>query len=104
MRSLQVLLTILNGQKLSPGYLTPAGSGTALETVNALMAQFSYYVLLQNPLPGMTNRTEGVNILLCPAWVARYAGQDAIFLSDVEGRLDTSHGTQQPAYLFTTPV
>lgn len=104
MRSLQTLLTILGGQKLSAGYLTPAGSGTALETVIALKNQFDPYTLLGSPLPNMTNQVGAPNILFSPAWVARFAGQDAIFLADVEGRIDTSHGTQQPAYLFTQPV
>ena len=93
MRTLQSLLTILDGQHLMPGYLTPAGSGTALETVIALKNQFDPYTLLQNPLPQPTP-------LFTPVFIGSLAwGQDAIFLNDVSGMIDLSHG-KQPAYKF----
>lgn len=104
MNSLQTLLTILGkDQKLSAGYLTPVGTPpNALETVRALKQQFDPYVLAQNPLPGMTNQPGAPNVLLAPAWIASLAaGQDAIFLSDVGGRIDASH-TPQPAYIFAS--
>lgn len=101
--NLDNLLTILGkDQHLAPGYLTPVGTPpNALETVRALRQQFDPRVLPQNPLPGMTNQPGAPNILLTPAWVASLAaGQDAIFLEDVGGRIDASH-TPQPAYIFT---
>lgn len=103
MNDLQQLLTILGkDQKLLPGFLTPVGTPpNALETVRALKQQFDPYTLLQNPLPNMTNRNGGPNPLLAPAWVASLAaGQDAIFLDDAMGRIDTSR-TPQPAYIFS---
>lgn len=106
MPNLQNLLTILDGQKLVAGYLTPSGTGTALETVIAMKAQFARDVLLQNPLPGMTNVPVGPsgapqpNFLLSPAWVASLAaGQDAIYLDGVDGNLDFS--PHQPAFIFS---
>lgn len=101
--TLQTLLTILGkDQKLAAGYLTPVGTPpNALETVIALKQQFNPFTLAQNPLPGMTGMG-APNILLTPAWVASLAaGQDAIFLSDVGGRIDASH-TPQPAYVFSS--
>jgi hypothetical protein len=96
MYSLQRLLTILGGQKLSPGYLTPSGNNTALETVLHLMSQFSYYVILQNPIPYPA-------LLVTPAWIGSLGvGRDAIFLNGVDGNLDLSHAG--PAYIFTQPV
>jgi len=104
MNTLQTLLIILDGQKLLPGYLSPAGTGTALETVIALKNQFDPFTLAQNPLPGMTSWASAPNVLKCPAWVASLAaGQDAIFLSDVMGRIDASH-TPKPAYIFANPT
>jgi hypothetical protein len=101
MPNLQNLLVILDGQKLAAGYLTPAGTGTALETAIALKNQFDPYTLAASPLPGMTN-VATPNVLLSPAWVASLAaGQDAIFLSDVGGRIDASH-TPKPAFLFSS--
>lgn len=103
MNTLQSLLTILGqNQHLAPGYLTPVGTPpNALETVRALKQQFDPFTLAQNPLPGMTNQVGAPNILLTPAWVASLAaGQDAIFLEDVGGRIDASH-TPQPAYIFS---
>jgi hypothetical protein len=101
------LLTILGRtQKLAPGYLTPVGGAdgappNAHDTVVALKQQFSPYILRQNPLPGMTNQVGAPNVLLAPAWIASLAaGQDAIFISDVEGRIDTSNGAQ-PAYILS---
>jgi len=100
MNTLQDLLTILDGQQLSAGSLTPAGGGTALETVIALKKQFDPWTLATNPLPGMTNQPGAPNVLLAPAWIASLAaGQDAIFISDVGGRLDSSKG---PAYIFSS--
>jgi hypothetical protein len=98
MGTLQELLVILgNDQKLSAGYLTPVGtpSPTALQTVRALRQQFDPWVLIQNPLNVPAT-------LMTPAWVASLAaGQDAIFLSDVGGRIDASH-TPKPAYVFSS--
>lgn len=96
MNTLETLLTILGkDQKLSPGYLTPVGTPpNALETVKALRQQFDPYTLLQNPLAKPVP-------LLTPAWVGSLAaGQDAIFLEDSMGRIDTSQ-TPQPAYYFS---
>ena len=95
--TLQQLLVILDGQKLSAGYLTPAGSGTALETAIALIQQFDPFTLVQNPIARPAP-------IFTDAWVARFAGQDAIFLNGADGFLDLSHGAQQPAYIFTQPV
>jgi hypothetical protein len=95
--TLNELLAILGDtQKLSAGYLTPVGSPnpTALQTLIALRKQFDPYTLIQNPLSRPAT-------LMTPAWVASLAaGQDAIFLEDVGGRIDTSH-TPQPAYIFS---
>ena len=100
MNTLQTLLTILGGQKLKPGYLTPAGSGTALETVIALKQQFDPFTLLSNPLPGLTN-VPYPNILLGKAWVGSLAaGQYAIFLEHVDGNLNLTN-TPKPAYIFS---
>lgn len=106
MNNLQQLLTILGKtQKLSAGFLTPVGNpvGTppnAHDTLRALKQQFDPYVLLQNPLPNMGSRGGGPNPLLTPAWVGSLAaGQDAIFLEDAMGRINTSN-TPQPAYIF----
>jgi hypothetical protein len=105
MNTLNELLTVLGDtQKLSAGYLTPVGTPnpTALQTLRALRQQFDPYILLQNPLPNMTGTVGAPNILLTPAWVGSLAaGQDAIFLEDVGGRIDTSH-TPKPAYIFAS--
>jgi len=100
----EILISLGQNQKLGAGYLTPVGTPpNALETVRALRQQFDPYTLLQNPLPGQTNRNEGVNILLTPAYVSNAAGQpSAIFLDGVDGNLDFSHGTKQPAYVFVS--
>lgn len=99
MNTLQDLLVILDGQQLGAGYLAPAGAGSALETVMALKRGFDPWTLAGNPLPGMTNQPGAPNILLSPAWVASLgAGQDAIFLAGVDGRLDLSHAG--PAYVM----
>jgi hypothetical protein len=96
LKTLQTLLTILDGQKLGAGYLTPAGNGTALETVIALKKQFDPYTLIQNPLARPAT-------LFTPAWVGSLgAGKDAIFLAGVDGALDLSHPSQQPAYVFVS--
>ena len=93
MNTLQDLLVILDGQKLTAGYLTPGGP-TALETAIALMNGFNTWVLYQNPItPPAT--------LLTPAYVSNKAGQPTgIYLSDVSGNLDLSFG--QPAYVFAS--
>jgi hypothetical protein len=102
MPNLQNLLVILDGQKLKAGYLTPAGSGTALETVIALKNQFDPYTLASNPLPNMTDTVGAPNVLLSPAWVASLAaGQDAIYLDHVDGNLNLSNA-KQPAYIFSS--
>lgn len=111
MNTLQDLLIILQSTKLSAGYLqpadpngNPAAIGTAHDTFRALKNQFDPYKLLGAPLPGMTNQVGAPNTLLTPAWMASLrAGQDAIYLSDVSGRLDASH-TPKPAYLIAQPV
>jgi hypothetical protein len=106
MNSLQTVLTILGRtQKLAPGYLTPVGTGgsppNAHDTVVALKQQFDPITLRSNPLPGMTNQVGAPNLLLAPAWIGSLAaGQDAIFIEDVGGRLNTAN-TPQPAYLFS---
>jgi hypothetical protein len=92
MRSLQVLLTILDGQKLSAGYLTP--KPTALETMIDLKRQADGFVL--NSLPTLPPAT----LLFTPAWVASLKGRDAIFLAGVDGNLDLSKSG--PAYVFAS--
>jgi hypothetical protein len=93
MANLQNLLVILDGQHLTPGYMTPAGSGTALETVIAMMNGFNTWLMLTAPLDGDT-------ALMKPAWIASLAaGQDAIFLSHRDGQLDLAHAGQ-PAFLL----
>ena len=89
MRTLQVLLTVLNGQKLSAGYLTP--KPTALETVIDLIKQTDPITVLGTPItpPGLLNT---------PAWVASLRGSNAIYLNTFDGNLDLSKG--QAAYLF----
>jgi hypothetical protein len=95
--TLQEVLTTLGSQKLSPGYLTPAGTGTAHDTLRALKQGFDPYTLISNPIARPA-------LLFTPAWVRSIAvGQDAIFLDGVDGNLDLSHA-QGPAYLFTEPV
>lgn len=96
MNTLQTLLVILGGQHLTAGYLTPAGSGTALETVMSMMNGFNHWVRLQNPLPNHTP-------LLNKAWVASLAaGQDAIYIEGVDGNLDLTHAGNppQPAFIL----
>jgi|SRR6516164_31975 hypothetical protein len=100
-----LLQTLGRTQKLVAGYLTPVGTGgaapNALDTVVALKNQFDYYTLLGSPLGNFTNRAEAPNILLSPAWIGSLGvGQDAIFLDDVQGRVDFSH-TPKPAYIFS---
>jgi hypothetical protein len=91
MRSLQTLLTILGGEKLAAGYLTPAGTGTAHETVRALIQATDPIVVLGTPIipPGLLNT---------PAWVSSLRGRDAIYLNTFDGNLDLSKAG--PAYLF----
>lgn len=79
-----------------PGISDPP-KPTALETVIELKKQYDPYVLLQNPLPFP-------QLLMTPAFIGSLAsGQDAIFLDDVSGNLDLSHG-KQPAYVFSNFV
>lgn len=93
-RSLQVLLTILDGQKLKAGYLTPP-KPTALECVIELKKAYDPTQLPQTPTP-----YQFPSLLFTPAWVASLAaGQDAIFLDSVDGNLDLSH-SKGPAYIF----
>lgn len=95
MKDLQTLLVILDGQKLSAGYLQPMGDNTALGTVMALMQARDPIVTPQAPI-------NPPDLLNTPCWVGALAGQNAIFLNGVDGRLDLSHG-QQPAYFFQLP-
>lgn len=102
MRTLQQLLVILDGQKLTPGYLPVLGDGTALGHVIALMQTYDPRVTPQTPIPFPP-------LLFTPAWIGSLAaGQDAIFLEGVDGKLANSNSTlsatPQPAYLFTQPV
>lgn len=83
------MLTVLDGQHLSPGYLPTFGSGTALETVIGLKQQFDPYTLRSNPIVPPA-------VLFTPARVAGMQGQNAIYLEGVDGNLDLSKG--QPAY------
>ena len=94
MRTLQTLLVVLDGQHLTAGYLTPSGTGTALETVIALMQQFDPFTIVGAPITPPA-------LLFTPAWVGSLAaGKDAIYLEGVDGNLDLTHGAQQPAYIF----
>jgi hypothetical protein len=99
MANLQQLLTTLgNDQKLGAGYLTPVGTPapTALQTVIALKQQLDPFTLLQNPL------TPPIS-LFTPAYVYNGAGMPAgIYLDDVSGNVDASHGAKQPAYTFVS--
>jgi hypothetical protein len=100
----EILISLGNDQKLGPGYLTPVGTPvpTALQTVRALRQQFDPWVLVSNPLPGMTN-VPSPNVLFNAAYVANQAGQPTgIYLDGVDGNLDMSHGTKQPAYVFVS--
>ena len=90
MRDLQTLLTILDGEHLSAGYLTPT-QPTALGTVMDLMAQMNPIILFNQPIMPPA-------LLFTPAWVASLKGKDAIYLAGVDGNLDLSHA--QPAYLL----
>jgi hypothetical protein len=94
LNTLQNLLVILDGQKLAPGYLTPSGSGTALETVIALKKQFDPFTLLGNPITPPA-------VLMTPAFVSSLEGKDAIYLNGVDGNLNMAAG---PAYSFLQPV
>lgn len=95
MRTLQVLLTILDGQKLGPGYLTPP-KPTALECAIELKRQLDTVTI-----NGGSYQPAG-NLLFASAWVASLrAGQDAIYLADVDGNLNKANG---PAYVFLQPV
>jgi hypothetical protein len=92
----ELLITLGNDQKLSPGYLTPVGTPnpTALQTVKALRQQYDPFTLIQNPLSFPAT-------LMTPALVGTVApGQSGIFLDGPDGNLDFSHGTKQPAYVF----
>jgi hypothetical protein len=83
----------LDGQKLAPGFMTPAGSGTALETVMDLMSKMDPVYLPSNPIPFPAP-------LFTPAWVSSLAvGRDAIYLEDVDGNLKLPPG---PAYIFAS--
>jgi hypothetical protein len=95
--TLQTLLVILDGQKLGAGYLTPP-KPTALETVIELKKAYDPRQLPSNPVP-----YQWPSLLHTPAFVASLAGgQDAIFLDGVDGNLDLSHGSKQPAYVFVS--
>jgi hypothetical protein len=96
MRDLQTLLTILDGQALSPGYLSPSGDGTAHDTLRALIQARSPIVTPQAPI-------SPPDLLNTPAWVGSLRGFNAIFLNGVNGHLDLSHGQQQAAYYFKLP-
>jgi len=97
MRTLQSLLTILDGQKLAPGYLTPP-KPTALECAIELKRQLDTVTL-----NGGSYQPQG-NLLFAEAWVGSLrAGVDAIWLNAVDGNLDLSNG-KQPAYVFQQPV
>jgi hypothetical protein len=97
MYSLQRLLVTLDGQKLTAGYLTPFGSGTALETAINLKQQADTFVINGSPWQSPAA------LLTRPAFIASLkAGQDAIYLNGVDGNLDLSQGG--PAYKFTQPV
>jgi hypothetical protein len=93
MRTLQALLVILDGQKLTAGYLTP--KATALETAIDLKNQANALVLNNAAMQPPSN------VLFAPAWVASLrAGKDAIYLNGVDGNLDLSKAG--PAYVFTS--
>jgi hypothetical protein len=97
-RTLQELLVVLDGQKLSPGYLTPLAP-TALEHMIALKRTLDTVTI-----NGGAYQPAG-NLLFAEAWVGSLrAGQDAIWLNGVDGNLDLSNGNKQPAYIFTQPV
>jgi hypothetical protein len=99
--TLQQLLIILDGQKLVPGFLTPT-QPTALGCVIDMMNQFNYYQVLTNPTaigPAYTGGPQ--SLLLSPAWIGSLAaGQDAIFLDQVDGNLALNN-TPKPAYIFS---
>ena len=88
MNTLETVLAILDGQKLSAGYLTP--QPTAHETLVALKKQFDPITLLGAPITPPA-------LLFTPAHVASLSGQDAIYLDGVDGNLSMAAG---PAYKF----
>ena len=91
MRTLQVLLTVLDGQKLGAGYLTPP-KPTALETMIELKRQLDTVTI-----NGGSYQPTG-SLLFATAWVSSLrTGQDAIYLADVDGNLNKANG---PAYVF----
>jgi hypothetical protein len=93
MRTLQKLLTVLDGQKLSPGYLTPP-KPTALECAIELQRQLD-----TGTLNGAAYQPPG-DLLFAESWVGSLgAGRDAIWINDAGGKLDISHA-QQPAFIF----
>jgi hypothetical protein len=94
--TLETLLVILKDQKLAPGYLTPAPSGTAHDTLRALKQQFDPYTLLGTPIPRPA-------LLFTPAAVRSLGtvGQTGIFLDGVDGNLALGN-TPQPAYIFAS--
>lgn len=95
MRTLQILLTLLDGQKLAPGYLTPP-KPTALECAIDLKRQLDTVTI-----NGGAYQPQG-NLLFASAWVGSLrAGQDAIWINDVDGNLNKANG---PAYVFQQPV
>jgi hypothetical protein len=93
--TLETLLVILKDQKLTAGYLTPASSGTAHDTLRALKQQFDPYTLLGNPITRPA-------LLFTPADVRTTGvlGQAGIFLDGVDGNLDLSHAPK-PAYILS---
>lgn len=96
MRTLQKLLTVLDGQKLGPGYLTPP-KPTALECAIELKRQLDTVTI-----NGGSYQPNG-NLLFASAWIGSLgAGRDAIWLADVGGRLDLSNA-QGPAYTLLPP-
>jgi hypothetical protein len=95
LRTLQTLLVILDGQRLSPGYLTPL-KPTALEHMLELKKAADTCILNASPY------RDPATLLSTPAFIASLkAGQDAIYLADVDGNLNKANG---PAYYFSQPV
>jgi hypothetical protein len=90
MNTLETVLAILGPQKLSAGYLTPSGSGTAHDTLRALRQQFDPITLLGAPITPPA-------LLFTPAHLTSLSGQDAIYLDGVDGNLSMAAG---PSYKF----
>ena len=89
MRTLQSLLTILDGQKLSPGYLTPP-KPTALECAIDLKRQLDAVTI--NGLPILEGEDSD---LLAPWYASHVVGGTGAFLTPAHGIADFARAMRQ---------